>query len=57
MAGPPPYGCTDPNFSAHIRECYLSAADFQAALGMDKHTFFKLPKWKRVEAKRKAKLF
>ena len=39
------------------REEYLSQEDFQHIFGMDKATFEKLPKWKRVSLKKKFGLF
>ncbi len=44
-------------FEKGSREAYLSAADFQAALGMSKPDFYKMPKWKRDAAKKKVGLF
>ena len=38
------------------KETYLSDSDFQEAFGMDKAAFAKLPKWKQVNAKKKAQL-
>ncbi|KAL0316811.1 UNVERIFIED_CONTAM: Villin-3 [Sesamum radiatum] len=36
---------------------YLSDEEFQSVLGMDKHAFYKLPKWKQDMLKRKVDLF
>ena len=46
-----------PGYDAKIREAYLSAAEFESTFGMTKAAFFKLPKWKRGELKKKAELF
>jgi tetratricopeptide (TPR) repeat protein len=40
-----------------IREAYLSRAQFQTAFGMDKPSFYALPKWKRVQLRKKTGLF
>ena len=42
---------------AHEKELYLNDAEFEAALGADRGSFLKLPKWKRDTAKKKAGIF
>ncbi|KAL3632481.1 Villin-3 [Castilleja foliolosa] len=39
------------------REAYLSDEDFKSVLGMRKEAFYKLPKWKQDQHKRKVDLF
>ena len=43
--------------SCTSQELYLNAADFQEAFGMDLQAFQKMPKWRRDQAKKKAKLY
>jgi hypothetical protein len=39
------------------KEEYLSAEEFEAAFGMDRGAWGKLPAWKRADAKKKVGLF
>lgn len=52
---------TKPPFPADVdinrKEDYLGEADFKKVFGMNKPEFEKLPKWKKTEMKKKAKLF
>lgn len=38
-------------------QSYLARDDFKRVFGMDKPAFFKAPKWKRVELRKKVGLF
>ena len=40
-----------------LQELYLSPTEFQTVFGMDLEAFQKMPKWKRDQAKKKAKLY
>jgi len=46
-----------PQVDSTQREKYLSVQDFQTIFAMDRDSFDKLPKWKRVSLKKKAGLF
>ncbi|KAG2407579.1 Villin-4 protein [Vigna angularis] len=50
---------TDPITDIDVtkREAYLSPAEFQEKLGMDKNEFYKLPKWKQNKLKMAVRLF
>ncbi|XP_027332142.1 villin-4-like isoform X2 [Abrus precatorius] len=50
---------TDPVADIDVtrREVYLSSAEFQEKLGMDKNEFYKLPKWKQNKLKMAVQLF
>ena len=41
----------------HEKEHHLHEDEFEAALGLDKESFLKLPKWKRDAAKKNAGIF
>ena len=40
-----------------VQELYLSPDEFQATFGVDLAAFQKMPKWKRDQAKKKAKIY
>ena len=46
-----------PGLDYNNREKYLSPEDFQEIFGMDKESFYQMPKWKQTKAKRANKLF
>jgi len=46
-----------PEVKIFTRESYLSPEDFQKVFGISKEAFAKLPKWRRVDKKKKANLF
>ncbi len=41
----------------HEKEHHLHDDEFEGALGTDRESFLKLPKWKRDSAKKKAGIF
>ncbi|XP_071686592.1 villin-2-like [Rutidosis leptorrhynchoides] len=46
-----------PGIDLKRREAYLSVEEFESVLGMSKEEFYKLPKWKQDQTKKKADLF
>lgn len=54
LLAPGPY---PPHVPPHCREVFLSDEDFLHALGVNRQCFYRLPHWKQVELKRRARLF